>query len=77
MEEVVLGGRDGPCSKQAIRSILVKGLLVRCHAIEWDFGLVGVGIWGGLVGTVEELGLQCFGGLGEDGVGGRFGGLGG
>ena len=71
--EAVLGGRAGPCSKQAIRSNLVKGGLVRCHEVEWEFGLVDLGIWGGFVGTVGV----CLGSVRGFGVAGHFGGSGG
>ena len=73
MEEVVVGGMDGPCSKQATRSILVKGLLVRCHDIEWDFGFVGGLGWGSRGGFVGEAG-RCLGSARGLGRAGHFGG---
>ena len=75
MEEIVLGGIDGPCSKQATRSILVKGLWVRCHDIEWDFVFVGGLGWGSRGGFVGTVGA-CLGSVHGLGVAGHFGGSG-
>ena len=76
----VLGERTGPCSKQATRSSLVNGFLVKWCEMEWEVGRVGVGICGGFLGT-GGLGLLCGGevcDLGQDGRGGgsEGGGLG-
>ena len=70
MEEVVVGGMDGPCSKQATRNILVKG------DIEWDLGLAGGLGWGSRGGFVGTVGA-CLGSVRGLGVAGHFGGSGG